>query len=211
MDDPNNPGGGEIPDGGNGDPGGGGEIPDGGNGPGGGGVPGGGNGGVPDDGTGQNTGGGPTNLINNSCGAWDATKNNMLRVLGFDVGQGPVVVDANTPTSAPGILDLSSRQYVLMKLKINDSYVGELYELDCESNLQGPFFSKILLINSSLDALDFSYLNSGEHTFGDVTTIKTIQVELYDPLTGKDVTSDTVLSRHNSRGRDNELDLFIIP
>jgi hypothetical protein len=144
------------------------------------------------------------NAVNDSNAAWDYAKLNANKILGFDVAQGPYIIEANTLTPAPGFFNLKQRHYLWLKLKINDTFVGEFYEYSSQGIFEGPYFAKILLVNSGIEKLAYSLENSGSYTFQAPTTIHKMTFELIDPIMG------TVVDRHDTQGKewDFELSLF---
>lgn len=164
----------------------------------------GGDGDIPDDGTGGGGGGTATaNAVNDSNAAWEYAKLSVNKVLGFDVGQGPYVIEADTLTPAPGFFDLSQRQYLWLRLKVNDTFIGDCYEFSTEGIFQGPYFSKLLLINNGMEHLTYSAFNSGKYVFNDLVTVSKLTFELIDPLLG------TVIERHDSQGKEWNMEFIL--
>lgn len=113
---------------------------------------------------------------------WDYVSDSFLRILGFDLGAGPVAISRGQTFTTPRIMDFTGSSYVLMRLLVNGEALGNLFEVDSKGTRVGPFFSRILLA-SGLGQLNFSNGNA-VHTFTGPTTITSMTIELVQPIVG---------------------------
>jgi len=139
---------------------------------------------------------------NKSDDIWKYVDSSFIKILGFDVTT-PTTIQANTLFTCPNVVDVNGHEYVLMQVKINDTLVGNMYEVGLGGQRFGPFFGKVELNTEPGDVV-FSVFNSGNHTFkNETTTISTITIEIFAPIMGG------VLHRYDLNLRDWSMNLII--
>ncbi len=124
---------------------------------------------------------------------WNYVADTMMRVLGFDMTTGPILLQPGVPFIAPFAYNLLGYPHVLLELKVNGSPIGNIHEIDADGIRVGPYFARLQLkeefsmigSGAMAIAINSGLANIARHEFSRPQNIYTLGFKLIEPVVGQ--------------------------